>query len=261
MMNHRRRQHFLGERQKFLGERSGHHRRVLDEIRHFLEQGRVQHRRVADAAAKAARLRFEAARDAILALLTIENDEMFAEPRGVVVEGAHLHRAPCPAARRQKAVAVGHRSRHNFLHRGRLGQLRAPNRERHDASAVEIENPANRTPEQQIALSVLEIRVPVHGLGKTERSQRRRQHVGQHINRRLAALMLANPRYVPFGVSTRSSCATSTLFLRAKPAAAGVGVPSAPNAAATGGPVSSSSRSVCRSAIFAMRAVRRRGVL
>ena len=45
------------------------------------------------------------------------------------------------------------------------------------------------------------------------------------------------------------------------PAAAGVGVPSVPYAAATGGPVTSSSRSVWRSAIFAMRPVSRRGVL
>ena len=114
-----------------------------------------------------------------------------AEPRDVVLERAHLHRAPGPAAGRQEAMAVGHRGRHDFLHDRRLGQLGAPNRERHDASAVEIENPANRTPEQQIALAILQKRVPVHRLRKAERSQRRRQHVGQHVDRRLAALMLA----------------------------------------------------------------------
>ena len=70
-----------------------------------------------------------------------------------------------------------------------------------------------------------------------------------------------NARYVPFGVSSRSSAATSTPCFLAKPAAAGVGWPAASNAAETGGPVSSSSKSVCRSASLPIRAVSRRGVL
>ena len=40
----------------------------------------------------------------------------------------------------------------------------------------------------------------------------------------------------PLGVSTRSSAATSTPWLRAKPAAAGVGLPAGSKACATGGP-------------------------
>ena len=66
---------------------------------------------------------------------------------------------------------------------------------------------------------------------------------------------------MPFGVSCRSSAATSTPYFLAKPAAAGVGSPSGLNAADTGGPVTSSSKSVCRSASLATRAVSRRGVL
>ena len=122
----------------------------------------------------------------------------------VVVERAHLHCASGPAARRQKAVAVGDGRRHDFLHRGRLGKLGAPNGERHDAPAVEVENPANRPSEQQIALPVLEVRVPVHRLRKAERSQRRRQHVGQHVDRRLAALMLAEAQIGALRVSPRA---------------------------------------------------------
>ena len=180
----------------------------------------------------------------------------------VVVERAHLYCPPRPAARRQEAVTVGHRRRHDFLYRGRLGQLCPADGERDDAPAVEIENPADRPAEQQIALPVLEIRIPMHRLGKAERSQRRRQHVRQHVDRRFAALVSCDSRGTcPSAYPRDRGCATSILFLRANPTAAGVGAPSAPNAAATGGPVSSSSRSVCRSAIFAMRAVRRRGVL
>ena len=87
-------------------------------------------------------------------------------------------------------------------------------------------------------------------------------HVGEHVDRRLAALLHAIARGTsPFGVSLRSSAATSTPYFFAKPAAAGVGSPSGLNAADTGGPVTSSSKSVCRSASFATRAVSRRGVL
>jgi hypothetical protein len=63
------------------------------------------------------------------------------------------------------------------------------------------------------------------------------------------------------GVWTRSSALTSTPCFAANPLAAGVGVPSGLNPAETGGPFSSSSRSVWRSGIRTMRTVRRRGVL
>ena len=66
-------------------------------------------------------------------------------------------------------------------------------------------------------------------------------------------------RYSPFSVSTRSSAATSTPCLRAKPSAARVGSPDASNAARTGGPVTVSSRSDCRSASSAAVATSRRG--
>ena len=52
----------------------------------------------------------------------------------------------------------------------------------------------------------------------------------------------------PSASRCRSSADTSTPYFFAKPAAAGVGSPSGLNAADTGGPVTSSSKSVCRSA-------------
>src|SRR5262245_10188387 len=66
---------------------------------------------------------------------------------------------------------------------------------------------------------------------------------------------------MPLDVSCFSSAVTSTLYFFANPAAAGVGPPSGLNAALAGGPVTTSSSSVCRSARRATRAVSRRGVL
>src|SRR5688572_17155278 len=67
-------------------------------------------------------------------------------------------------------------------------------------------------------------------------------------------------RYLPLGVSISVRAENSTPCFLAKPSAAGVGWPSAPNAAATGGPVSVSSRSSCRSTSAGTHAANRRGV-
>ena len=262
MMDHRRRQHFFRQRQEFLRERSGHHGRIFDEIGHLLEQRRVKHGRAADPPAQAARLRFEPAGDAILALLPVENHEMFGEASRVVVERAHLDRPPRPAARRQEAMAVRDGCRHDFLDRRRFGQLGAADRERDDAPAVQVENPANRPPEQQIAFAVLEKRVPLHRLREAERAQRRRQHIRQHVDGGFAALMFAIAEIRAFRrFDALELCDVDVVFAREPDGRRRRSASRRPNAAATGGPVSSSSRSVCRSAIFAMRAVNRRGVL
>ncbi len=67
-------------------------------------------------------------------------------------------------------------------------------------------------------------------------------------------------RYRPLGDSISSSSEGSAPFFLAKPTAAGVSSPAASRAAPTGGPVITSSLSVCRSATRATRTVRRRGV-
>src|SRR5688500_15662882 len=68
-------------------------------------------------------------------------------------------------------------------------------------------------------------------------------------------------RYAPFGDSCRAWARTSTPYFFANPVAAGVASPSGLNAADTGGPVTSSSKSVWRSDRRPTRAVSRRGVL
>ena len=64
----------------------------------------------------------------------------------------------------------------------------------------------------------------------------------------------------PLGVCTRSSAATSTPWLRAKPAAAGVGAPEASKAWATGGPSAWLMASPCRGSTSRAQTASRRGV-
>ena len=78
-------------------------------------------------------------------------------------------------ARRQEAMAVGHRAGRHVLDQRPRGVRRAADRERHDAAAVEEQQPADRTAEQQLALAVVERRVPVHLL--------RERQVAQHAGR------------------------------------------------------------------------------
>ena len=198
MVDHRRRQHFFGKRQEFRRERAGHHRWIFDEVRDLVEQRRMMRRRTADPASEAARLRFETSRDPILAFLPIQHDEVLGEPRLVIFKRTHFHGPAGAAARREKPVAVGEGGRDHFLHRRRLRQLGAANRKRDDAAAIQVENPADRTAEQQLAFAIFEERVPMHRLRKTERAQRGGQDVRQHVDGGLAALMLAVPEVHTF---------------------------------------------------------------
>ena len=70
---------------------------------------------VADAALQPLRLGVELARDLVVALLALENDEVLEQSRAVLVERSHLDGPPRPAAGRQKAMAIGHRARTHVL--------------------------------------------------------------------------------------------------------------------------------------------------
>src|SRR5258708_37491187 len=93
----------------------------------------------AHAPLQALRLRVELARNLVVTLAALENDEVLEQPRAVLVERSHLDRAACTAARRQKPVTVGDGPRRHLLHLTRLRGRRPRNRERDDTSAVEIE--------------------------------------------------------------------------------------------------------------------------
>ena len=69
------------------------------------------------------------------------------------------------------------------------------------------------------------------------RQHQRLSTAGQGIDGALAPLALEERQVPPFADCVRPSSSTDTPCLRAKPMAAGVGWPSAPNAAETGGPL------------------------
>ena len=76
----------------------------------------------ADAALQPLRLRVELARDLVVPLAALEDDEVLEQARAVLVERAHLDRAAGPAAGREEPVAVGDRAGRDVLH---LRALRA----------------------------------------------------------------------------------------------------------------------------------------
>jgi hypothetical protein len=91
MMNHRRRQHFFGQRQELLWRKC-----PAMTVGYSMRSGtssRSVECSIAAAPTRPPRLRAFAsrpARDAVLPFLPIENDEMLGEARRVIVEGTHL---------------------------------------------------------------------------------------------------------------------------------------------------------------------------
>ncbi len=143
----------------------------------------VQH--AADAALQPLRFGVELPRDLVVTLAAFEDDEVFEQPRAILVERANLDGSSCAPARREEPVAVRHRAGRDVLDLSGLRARRPRNRERHDASAVGVENPADGTPEQQLALAVFEHGVPAHQLRERQRAQRPAERVGQDVDGRL----------------------------------------------------------------------------
>ena len=149
-------------------------------------------------AAQAAGVRLQLARNPVAALRVIEHDEVLGQPGAVLVEAPHLDRAPGAAAGREKAMAVGERGRFDVEHQRAGGAGRASDRERHDAAAIEEQQPADRPAEQQLPAPVVQLRVPVHLLGEREVAQQGAQQVRQRVDRALAAMPLVVREILPF---------------------------------------------------------------
>ena len=128
------------------------------------------------------------ATDTLLAFGAIKDDEVLEQAGLVVVEGLDLDRPPCAATRRQEAVAIGVGARADVLNRGALRQLGPANDERHDAAAIQEDQPPDWTRKRQVALSVLEIRIPPHLLRERHVAKQCRHEIGQDVNGRLSAL-------------------------------------------------------------------------
>src|ERR1700730_13251862 len=110
-----------------------------------------------DPAVERACLRFQAPCNPIVAFLPVEDDEMLGQTILIVLKCPHLDGSSGTPAGGEKSMAVGEGGRHHILYERRLRQLCPTNRERHDPPAVEEQNPANRTAEQQLALAVLQV--------------------------------------------------------------------------------------------------------
>ncbi len=191
MMDERRREHFLGQLQELGAECAGHDRREFDQIRNFLEQRHGLRQLLEQrAAADAPRLRLEVAHDPIAAIDPREHHEVLGELLAVLVETADLDGAARPAARGEKPMPVGHRARRHVLDARTRRERLARDRERHDAAAVEKEQPANRPPEHELTFAVVELRVPVHLLREDEIAEHATEHFGEHVNGGAAAHVL-----------------------------------------------------------------------
>ena len=163
MVNHRRRQHFLGKLEELDRDVPGDDRRVLDEVRHFLQQRRMRRDETADPPAQLARVRLQLAADLLLALGAIEDDEVLEQARLIVVERLDLDGATGAAAGRQEAMAVGVRPPNGCP----APSVPAPARSRRMTNGT-TRPPYSRTSQRigrandEIALAVFEIRVPPH---------------------------------------------------------------------------------------------------
>ena len=189
----------------------GDHRRPLHQVRHLVEQARP-----APAAARCTRPPSRPAwtsrsrHDALAPLLAIEHDEVLEQPRLVVVEGLDLDGAAGPAAGGEEPVAVGRRARSHVLHQRRLRALGAADvvrarRGRRRGTAASAS--AGRT---ELALAVVEPRVPVHRLRERQAAQQP-GHARRAARRPTARprCRLRTARYRPFGVSISSSASTA----------------------------------------------------
>ena len=200
-----------------------------------------------------------------VALLALEQHEVLARACARYSSNDRtLMARPARPLRRQEPVAVGDRARAHVLDDARsarppCGRSRTARRARRtgtESSGSDGRTAARRVPSSSIASQCI-------CFGNDRSRSTRAEHVGQHVDGGLAAHAACGRRGTrPWASRSRSSAAASTPCLRAKPAAAGVGSPSGLNAAETGGPISSSSRSVWRSAMLgdARRQAARRAV-
>jgi hypothetical protein len=105
----------------------------------------------ADAAAEASCVRFELAPNLRFTLAAVEDDEIFEQPRLVIVEGLHFDGATGASARSEKAMPIGIRPGADVLDEWTLRALRPADDEGNHASAVEQDQPSDRPREDELA--------------------------------------------------------------------------------------------------------------
>ncbi|MEZ5418790.1 MAG: hypothetical protein R2708_15815 [Vicinamibacterales bacterium] len=198
VMDHGGAQHLGRQLQELGRERPGGHGRVLDEIRN-LRQGLLPRRRHADAPAAPTRFGIEFPGDAVVALAAFDDDEVLGKAPPVVVEALDLDRPPGAPARREEPVAERHGAGADVLHE-RARRRRCPHDlERHDASPVEEQHPADGPAAQQFALAVLEQGVPAQLLRILQVAERGAEDARKHVHRGFAAQLATERQVGPLG--------------------------------------------------------------
>jgi hypothetical protein len=158
-------------------------------------------------------------------------------------------------------MAVGDGARRHILDGAGLRRGGTRDAERHDPAAIEKQHPANRTAEEQLAFAILEQRVPAHRLWKREAAEDAAKDVGQDVDRCLAALLLAKCDVLALRRFHALERGHVYALLRGEAGGRGRRRAVRLKLADTGGPFSTSSKSVWRSDTRTTRTVRRRGVL
>ena len=162
-----------GQRAELLRDAPEHDGRVLDQVLPLREQAEV-----VDLAPILPR---ELGRDALRARLGSEDHEVLLQALAKLVIEAHLHRPARPAAGQEAMSARGVAGLDDRASpRAGLGGV---DRERHDLPVEQGHHPADRPPEGELALAVVEPRVPAHALGEGEAAQQHRDDAGQHVAR------------------------------------------------------------------------------
>ncbi len=181
-------QHLGRQPEKGRIEKARDHSRKLHQVRDFVDEGLVLFE--GHAAAEAPRMPFEIPCDPVAALRVFQHDEVFLEARLVLVEAAHLDGASGTPARGQEPMAVGERSGMDLLYQRTRGVWRPGHGERHDAPAVQEQEPPNRPPEHELAASIVQRGVPAHLLGKGQVAEHPAKHPRKRVEGTPAALPL-----------------------------------------------------------------------
>ena len=95
-------------------------------------------------------------------------------------------------------MSVGDGTGGHVLDLTRLRGGGAADRERHHATTVQEEHPANRAAEHELSTPIVEHRVPVHRFRERHSAKRGAEDAGQHVDRRLPALPFAKRVFLAY---------------------------------------------------------------
>src|SRR3954452_19403300 len=213
MMHEGGRQHLVRQRQKLAIVKPRDDAGKFDEIGHFFDQRAVLLE--VHAPVESTGVRLQLPRDAIASILVPEHNEVLRQAGLVLFKAAYFDRSSRATAGGEKPMPVGQRAGLDVedLLSGRVGG--ASYGERDDAPAVQKQQPSNRPAEQQLAAPIVQLRVPVHLLGKGQVSKQPTEQIGQRVYGALSALTFVVREVLALGRRhARKLFERNALFLR-----------------------------------------------